>query len=195
MRPQTLAFFGLTGSGKGTQIKLLRDFFKNRDGSDTVYAYPGDEYRRIIESNSLTGSLVKGPLHRGELLPGFLTDAIVTNILMNSLTPNKHLITDGYPRAVAQSMSFEAMMKFYERKDVKVIYIGISKEEGIKRMKLRGRHDDTPEGIEKRFNEYVNNVIPAMNYFNDKVGYTIHTINGEQNVESVHQDIIKALGF
>ena len=34
-----------------------------------------------------------------------------------------------------------------------------------------------------------------MNYFKDKVGYKIYTINGEQTVENVHKDIIKALGF
>jgi len=63
------------------------------------------------------------------------------------LTPEKHLVADGYPREVEQSMSFEKMMQFYERKDVKIIYIEISKEEAIKRLKLRGRHDDTDEEL------------------------------------------------
>jgi adenylate kinase family enzyme len=44
-----------------------------------------------------------------------------------------------------------------------------------------------------RFDEYVNNVIPSMNYFKDKAGYNLHAINGEQSIEAVHQDIIKAL--
>ena len=86
-------------------------------------------------------------------------------------------------------------MKWYKRDDVKIIYIEVGKEEAMKRNLLRGRHDDTPEGIEKRFNEYINSVIPAMNYFKDKENYKIYTINGEQSVENVHKDIIKALGF
>ncbi|OGI68204.1 hypothetical protein A2732_02740 [Candidatus Nomurabacteria bacterium RIFCSPHIGHO2_01_FULL_40_10] len=192
---QTFVFFGIVGSGKGTQVKLLMDFLKTRDGREIVYAYPGNEYRKLIESGSYTGSLVKGPVSRGELLPGFLTDAIVTNILILSLTPEKHLIADGYPRAVAQSMSFEKMMEFYKRKDIKIIYIEVKKEEGIKRNLLRGRHDDTGEGLAKRFDEYVNNVVPAMNYFKDKENYKIYPINGEQSVENVHKDIIEALGF
>jgi adenylate kinase family enzyme len=49
--------------------------------------------------------------------------------------------------------------------------------------------------LKKRFDEYVNNVVPAMNYFKDKTGYTIYTINGEQSVEDVHKDIIKELNF
>ncbi len=195
MESYTFVFFGIAGSGKGTQVKLLQDFLKARDGKECVYGYPGNEYRRLIESGDYIGSLVKGPVSRGELLPGFLTDTIISNILISSLTPEKHLITDGYPRAVAQSISFEQMVNFFKRDKVKIIYIEVGKEEATKRNLLRGRHDDTKEGMEKRYDEYVNNVIPAMNYFKGKDGYAIYTINGEQSVESVHKDIIKALGF
>ncbi|MEK7081142.1 MAG: nucleoside monophosphate kinase [Patescibacteria group bacterium] len=195
MQSQTFVFFGQVGSGKGTQIELLIDFLKKKDGLESVYVSPGSEYRKLIQSDNYTGSLVKGPLSRGELLPGFLTDAIMANLFISFLTPEKNLIADGYPREVEQSISFEKMMKFYKREDVKVIYIEISKEEAVKRLKLRGRHDDTDEGIAKRFDEYINKVVPAMNYFENKVGYTIYTINGEQSVENVHKDIIKALRY
>jgi len=195
MQPQTFVFFGITGSGKGTQVKLLMDYLKNRGAGDVVYAYPGTEYRKLAESGSFTGSIVKGPLSRGELLPGFLTDAIVTNILISSLTAEKNLIADGYPRAVEQSVSFEKMMEFYKRADIKIIYIEIGKEEATKRNLLRGRADDTKESLAKRFDDYTNNVIPAMNYFKNKVGYKIYTVNGEQSIENVHRDIIKALRF
>jgi adenylate kinase family enzyme len=192
---QTFVFFGIVGSGKGTQVKLLMDFIKGKGGKEFVYAYPGDEYRKIIESGSYTGTLMKDSVSRGELQPGFFSDAIVTNILISSLTKDSHLITDGYPRAVDQSQSFEKMMKWYKRDDVKIIYIEVGKVEAMKRNLLRGRHDDTKEGIEKRFDEYINSVVPAMDYFKGKAGYTIYTINGEQSVENVHKDIIKALLF
>ena len=71
-------------------------------------------------------------------------------------------------------------MKFYERGDVKIIYIEVGKEEAMKRNLLRGRADDTKEGIERRFDEYVNNVLPAMNYFKNHEGYELCNINGEQ---------------
>ena len=87
------------------------------------------------------------------------------------------------------------MMKFWNRGKVKVVYIGVGKEEAMKRNLLLGRTDDTKAGIAKRFDEYVNNVVPAMNYFKGKAGYTILTINCEQSVEDVHKDIIKSLGF
>ena len=195
MQPQTFVFFGQVGSGKGTQVELLAGILKKRDGRECVQTSTGNEYRKLVESGSYAGTLVKDSMTRGELQPNFLTDAIFTNILTSSLSPEKHLIADGYPRTVAQSEVFEAMMKFFKRGDIKIIYIEVGKEDAIKRMLLRGRHDDTKEGIAKRFDEYENNVIPAMNYFKNKEGYTIYTINGEQTVESVHKDIIKALNF
>ena len=115
MQGETFLFFGIIGSGKGTQIKLLMDFLKKRDSKEAVYVYPGNEYRKLMESGSFAGALVQGPVLRGELLPGFLTNAIVTNILITSLSSDKHLIVDGYPRAVDQSENFEQVLKFFNR--------------------------------------------------------------------------------
>lgn len=195
MTAETFVFFGIAGSGKGTQIKLLMDFLKEKDGKECVYAYPGSEYRKLIESGSFSGTLIKDSLARGELQPDFLTDALVTNILLSSFDSNKHLFADGYPRTIPQSENLEALMKFYKIEKVKIIYIELSKEEAMKRNLLRGRTDDTEEGLAKRFDEYVNNVIPAMNYFKGKTGYELYSINGEQSIKAVHQDIIKALGY
>ena len=195
METQTFIFFGQVGSGKGTQVKLLMDFLKKRDGKDQIYISTGVLYRKLIESGNYTGSLVKTSLEKGVLQPDFLTTSMVAGVLMDSLDTDKHLLTDGYPRTVTQSEAIEAMMKFYKRKNVKIIYIELSEEEATKRNMLRGRTDDTEEGLRQRFNEYKNNVIPAMNYFKEKEGYEIYTINGEQPIEEVHNDIIKALNL
>jgi adenylate kinase len=195
MQPQTFVFFGIIGSGKGTQVKFLMDFLQAKDGKECVYAYPGNEYRKFIESGSYVGTLIKDSISQGHLQPDFLTDSIVANILTSSLAPEKHLMFDGYPRTLIQSESLEAMVEFFKRDQVKIIYIEISKEEAMKRNLARGRADDTKEGIEKRFDEYINKVIPSMNYFKGKQDYEIYTINGEQTREDVFKDIIKALNF
>jgi len=195
-KPQTFIFFGIVGSGKGTQVELLDKYLKEHNISDdVVFTSTGAEFRKLIENNSYTSSKVKTIIEKGFLQPNFLTISLFTNILVRDLKENSTLIADGFPRTIEQSESFDNMMKFYGRKEVSIIYIEISKDEAIRRMKLRGRSDDTDIGIANRFDEYVNNVIPSMDYFKGKPGYTIHKINGEQSKEDVHKDIINILNF
>ena len=195
-KKQTFVFFGIVGSGKGTQVELLNKYLTESNISDDVlFISPGNEYRRLITNGGYTSEIVKVNLEKGFLQPDFLTTGLLTGILISNMKDNTTIVADGFPRTVAQSLAFENMMKFYGRSEVKIIYIELSKEEAVKRMKLRGRSDDTDEGISNRFDEYVNNVIPSMNYFNEKSGYTIYKINGEQSIEDVHKDIIKTLGI
>lgn len=190
-KPQAFIFFGIVGSGKGTQVELLDKYLKEKGISDDVlFTSTGNEFRKLIETNSYTASKVKESTSKGLLQPNFLTTTLFSNILINNMKENTTLIADGYPRTIAQSESFENMMKFYGRDSIKIIYIELGKEEAIKRMKLRGRYDDTDEGIKNRFDEYVKNVIPSMDYFKGKDGYTIYTINGDQSIEDVHKEII-----
>ncbi len=195
MQPQTFVFFGIVGSGKGTQVKLLQEFLKAKDSRECVYIGTGEIFRNILASsgNDFEKEAVKGLLNSGKLVPDEMTNKLVLEKVELELSSDKNAIFDGYPRTVFQSQTFEEIMKSKERGTVKIIYIELSEGEAMKRNLLRGRHDDTEEGLKKRFEEYRNNVIPAMNYFKDKTGYEIFTINGEQSVEDVHQDIIKAL--
>lgn len=195
MNPKTYVFFGIVGAGKGTQIELLNKLLAEREpGRKIVYAYPGAEYRTITNSGSYTGSLVRAKLERGELQPNFLTVTVFSSILVHEMTEDCHVIADGYPRTLEQVDAFLAAMEFYGRSNVEIVYIEVSKEEVIRRMKLRGRSDDTDEGIERRFFEYETNVVPSMKELEAK-GCKLYTINGEQSVEAVHEDIKKALGF
>lgn len=198
MQPQTFVFFGQVGSGKGTQVKLLMEFLKIKDGREQLYVGTGEIFRKIAESDSDSDSskqVVRDLLNAGKLIPDDMTNALVSEILESQLSPEKHLICDGYPRTIFQSQVFEEKMNLYMRKDIKIIFIELSRQEAMKRNLLRGRHDDTEQGLNKRFDEYTNKVIPAMNYFKDKKNFTIYTINGEQSIENVHSDIIKALGY
>jgi adenylate kinase len=195
-KPQTFIFYGIVGSGKGTQVELLLNYLKEKKISDDIlFISTGNEFRNLIGSGNYTASKVKTIIEKGFLQPDALTTSLLMSKIITEMKEETTLITDGYPRTVAQSESFESMMRFYERGSVKIIYIELGKEEAIKRMKLRGRSDDTDEGIANRFDEYVNNVIPSMNYFKDKDGYEMYSINGEQSIEDVHKEIINKLNL
>lgn len=192
MNSKTFVFFGIVGSGKGTQVKLLIDILKNQN-KEVIYAYPGNEYRKIIQEDNQTSVLVKETLNQGKLQPDFLTDAIFVNLLKDDISKDKYVIADGYPRTLEQSRIFEEIMNFYKRENITIIYLELGEEEALKRMKLRAREDDTDEAIQERFDEYRNKVVPAMEYFNDKENYRILKVNGEQSIEDVHRDIINLI--
>jgi len=193
MQSQTFVFFGPAGSGKGTQINLLTDYLKLKDGKECVYAGTGEGFRVLAKSENFTSKIVKEKIDKGELVPDFLTTSVFTDILVNYLDENKHLITDGYPRNIVQAESLEQMMEFFKRENVKIVYIEVNKEEVTKRMLLRARHDDTPESISTRINLFFNEVLPAMNFFKDKNNFEIILINGEQTVPEVFEEIKKKL--
>ena len=195
MNPQTFIFFGIVGSGKGTQVKLLQEYLSKKDTRAQVYVSPGAEYRELIKSGNYTGKLVEKTIVHGHLQPDFLTTSIVTNILIREMTGEKHLFIDGYPRTIVQSENLEEMMDFYQRKadKIKIIYLELSREVALERNLKRGRHDDTPAGLNKRFDEYEKNVVPSMNYFKGREGYELFAINGEQPVEAVRRDILESL--
>lgn len=193
-KPYTFVFFGIVGSGKGTQVELLQKYLSEKGFTeDILFTSTGDEYRKLVNGDSYTGQVVKDRLENGYLQPDFLTISLFTNILINKMSADTAFIADGFPRTIAQSEAFESAMDFYKRENITIIYLELSKEEATKRMKLRGRSDDTDEGIAQRFREYENNVLPSMNYFEGKDGYTIHRINGEQSIEDVHNEIISKL--
>jgi len=194
MNGNTYVFFGIVGAGKGTQVELLKKLLESADGREVVYVYPGNEFRKLTGSGTYTGGLVKEALDAGKLQPLFLTAWTFSQSLINIKGPESHLIIDAFPRNLEQIPVIESALDFYGRTNVEMIYIEISKDEAKKRMKLRGRSDDTDEGIERRFWEYEHNVLPALKEL-EKKGYALHTINGEQTVEAVHEDIKKALGL
>jgi adenylate kinase len=194
--PHTFVFFGIVGSGKGTQVELIQKYLKDKNPeAEFVFVSPGAEFRSLIANQSYTGNLVKDKIDKGFLQPNFLTNGLFAKSLIENMKAESLVIADGYPRTLNQSEIFEEAMKFYKRDTVHIIYIEVGRDEAIKRMKLRGRSDDTDEGIARRFDEYVNNVLPAMRYFEGKPGYTVYTINGEQSIEDVHGEIISKLAI
>jgi adenylate kinase len=83
------------------------------------------------------------------------------------------------------------MTKFYKR-DFVVVNLVISDEVAIKRLMARGRNDDTEEAIRTRLAWTKSDVLPQLELLRQR-GRTIIEIDGEPEVETIHQNILAAL--
>lgn len=195
MKPFTVLFFGVQGSGKGTQVKLLMEKIKTISSEDIIHIDMGHLLRTMVGTGTYSGKLVHEVISVGKRMPDFMPTYLATDALVQGLkTGNEHIIADGLARGPDQTRGFDDAMTFFGRENFQVISLELSDEESTKRLLARGRNDDTPEGIAQRLGWYKADVLPQLEMLRER-GRPVHAIQGNQTVEAVHADILKALGL
>lgn len=193
--PFTYIFIGPSGCGKGTQVRLLREYLtKNYPNFDQFYLQSGDHFREFVKGDTYAADISRDSLNRGERQPDFLAMWIWSTQFINNLHGKEHLIIDGSPRSLDEAMNLDIALKFFKRTQPKVIYLNVSMGWALDRMigraKEEGRLDDTKEAIEKRLGWYQRDVLPVVEKYKRDRDYDFFEINGEKSIEEVHQEII-----
>ena len=134
-------------------------------------------------------------LKNGILIPVFLPIWIWTKIIVEKFSGKEDMILDGVCRRREESVAMDSAFSFYKIEKPNIILMNVSKDWSYARMMERKRADDTPEKIQNRLDWYEKDVVPSVDYFREKKGFNFIEINGEQTIENVHKDIIKALGY
>lgn len=195
MALQTFIIIGRSGSGKGTQADLLQEYIKKHDlETEILYVESGDEFREFLKSDNYASRLAKEVNTEGSLQPAFLAIWIWSSYLVKNLNDKKHLILDGTPRKLNEAHVLDEAFSFYKRSNVNVIYINVSENWAIDRLKSRQRLDDTDKGIQKRLDWFDNETIEAIDFYKNNSKYNFFDINGEQSIEEVHNEIVQNLG-
>jgi adenylate kinase family enzyme len=195
MKPYSFIFFGLSGSGKGTQAKLLIDYLKNKDKRPVIYLETGAKFREFVTEVSKTAQMTKQIMDEGGLLPEFLPIWIWTEYLVKHFSGEEHMVLDGLARRAHEVPILDSALRFYQRERPFVILINVSKKWAVERLLGRGRSDDNVSDIEKRVNWYYENVLPSVEYFKTNDFYNFIEINGEQEIEDVFKEIILKTGI
>lgn len=196
MTPQTFIFFGPSGSGKGTQARLLIDYLEKNDPErKTVYIETGRRFRDFITEASYTAKMTNKIIQEGGLLPEFLPIWIWSEYLVKHVSGDEHMVLDGLSRRAHEAPILNSAMKFYGRVKPFVISMHVSHEWAKEKLLARERGDDKTEQIETRLEWFEKNVVPAMDYFKDNEFYNFITINGEQSVEDVHKELMEKCGL
>lgn len=186
--PLIVIILGRPGSGKGTQVDLLRKEL----GLD--YISSGELLRSRKEKKDFTGREIANVIDRGGLIP----TPVIFKLWLDRLEEFKlskqfkGLAMEGSPRKILEAYLMEETLVWYGwDKNIKIFWIDISAKESISRLLRRNRKDDTLSGIKKRLSWFESEVRPVIKYYQKKRG--VIKINGEQDQIKVSQDIFKHL--
>jgi len=194
MQPITVALFGISGSGKGTQAQLLEKALREKDPShNVVHPEMGALMRSFMTSGTSLAGKINEIVSSGGLVPSFSAIYLLASYMDKNFTGGEHLILDGTCRRPEQSRALDEMMRLWGRKDLHAFVFKLSRETAKKRLQGRGRADDLiDEVIEKRFSWYEEWVVPSFEELR-KLGWTINEIDGEPDIETIHKNILSVL--
>lgn len=107
----------------------------------------------------------------GLLVPNRWTENFVAaHIEQARTTREETFILDGYPRT---ERAAEHLLEFLSSMNIpvlKVLHLSISRQEMMARAQSRGRADDDDESLHKRFQFYIENVQPSVDFMKTKLG-------------------------
>lgn len=200
------------GAGKGTQAKMLCTKF------NMVHISVGDLLRSEIEKKSDLSESLKQRMQSGKLVEDELILKIMEKRL-NESDLNNGFILDGFPRNINQAINLEKITKkidavIYlevskeelERRIVGRLVCkscGASYSELIEELKpinqnlcdkcnskLEKRIDDTIEIFNKRYNTYLEETYPILEFYKEKNKlYTINSLDKDE----IFNEIVKII--
>jgi adenylate kinase len=209
-----LVLLGGPGAGKGTQADRLSE----RLGIPHVST--GDLFRDNLKRQTELGSLAKGYMDRGELVPDEVT---VRMLRQRLLQPDcaRGAILDGFPRTEAQADALEQLLADLGSRLATVLYIKVPDEILLARLagrwtcktcgtmyhqlysppqqagvcdkcggELYQRPDDTPATQERRIKVYLAETAPLIQYYRDR-GLLVE-VDGRPGIEEVQAQLLHA---
>jgi len=216
-KPLSFALIGRSGCGKGTQADLLMKHFGN-----LFYVSTGNMLRELSKMDTLAGKAAKKVLENGELIPDFMIIGLWMRELCMNLKEEQGFLFDGALRRLSEVKVADGFLKFLDRENTFFpILLDIPRQEAFDRLTKRRickkcgkiipwvgefkklekcdacggelfhRQDDNLEAIKNRLDYFDKEVVEVLEYY--KNDNRLITINGDQPIEKVFEDIMKAI--
>lgn len=179
-----IIIIGIQGAGKSTQGNLLSKKL------NIPYLSTGHIFRELAKEHTPLGRYIKETMNAGFLIPDEKTLGIVEEYLSRP-EYKKGYILDGFPRTLKQAEVFVNGV-------TAVVYLKVSDKEALWRLSYReedaaeGREDETLAAIRKRIELFHKFTEPVLEYYRKK--HVLHEIDGEQDIEHIHNEIMQKLG-
>jgi adenylate kinase len=194
-KSQTFIFVGRSGSGKGTQLELLKTYLSSNYQKTPIKSIVmGDIFRAFFKKEGFFPDLARDvSMKQGKFQPNFITNALFIDEAINVVDDNSFLFLDGYPRNINQMDVTKELLEYVKRENPIVLNIEVSRESVKNRMLARGRGDDNEIAIESRLDEYDKFILPMLNSVKDDKYFKYFEIEGEGSIEEIHEDIINKI--
>ena len=105
------------------------------------------------------------------------------------------LIFDGYPRTINQAKNLENLLSKSSQKIDYIFFLNVNKESIIKRIErrkiLEKRSDDNSNTILKRYDTYMANTKPVLDYYSKNENF--HEVDGSKEINDISQKIEELL--
>ncbi len=204
-----IILLGAPGSGKGTQASLIVEKY------NLPHLSTGEIFREHIKNQTPLGVKVKEVMDSGNLCPDDLTIEIVKDRLSKEDSVDGYIL-DGFPRNLTQAKALDEFLapdvvinidvdvKKIEHRIVgrrsclkckgsfHIDFIGNTDICPDCGAKLTIRKDDNAETVKERLNVYQKQTAPLIEYY--KAQNKLRSINGNQDVNDVFNDVVKVLG-
>ena len=179
-----IIIFGPPGAGKGTQAKYLVKKLNSFQIST------GDMLRDEIKKDTEIGKKIINNMNDGKFVEDEIVNKLLEKIIFDSKKKNK-LIFDGYPRTINQATNLENLLNKSNQKIDYIFFLNVDKEAIIKRIErrktLEKRSDDNSSIILKRYNIYMKETKPLLDFYSSHEGF--HEIDGSLGIDEITSKI------
>lgn len=179
---------GPPGSGKGTQVKRLKDTY------GWEHLSTGDLFRDHMRLGTPLGRLADEHMSKGHYVPDEVTVGMVRERLARIPSATR-IVFDGFPRTVAQAKALDELLSERGRSLAGVLLLEVPRETLVQRLVSRakgsGRSDDSPEVIGKRLEVYEDQTRPVVRHY-EKAGL-LRCVDGVGTVEEIAERVAGAI--
>lgn len=207
-------FIAAPAAGKGTQAEMLEKEY------NMYHLSTGDLLREISSTDTALGKVVKEIIDNGKLIDDELMLKLLKEKV--STIHKDGIIFDGFPRTLRQAKMLNELMNELNQKIDKVIYLEVDKEVALKRAtgritcgscgniyniyfdnikdnkcnncgnELTRRMDDTEEKFNTRFDNYIANTKPVIDYYKGLNNlYTVSSMGDKLDIFNNIKSIIE----
>jgi len=172
-----ILLFGPPGAGKSTQGQMLavRMGWKWLSTGQILRESDNPEVNEVLKS--------------GELVSDELTYEVFDAAIQEAKAQDyPRTIVDGFPRTKEQAEWLSGYMAKNNEKIELVIVLEVPESEILQRLELRGRMEDTPEGIARRMTLYRQKMYPVLGRFAED-GIRIVHLESTSSIGTVHDRI------